>query len=56
VTNLYVQAKLQYHTILDQVFPEYRGVFGDLFSKVSLKILKEFPTSEMFFRLGNYIL
>lgn len=46
VTNLYVQAKLQFHTILDQVFPEYRGVFGDLFSKVSLKLLKAFPTSE----------
>ncbi|SMQ64180.1 Transposase IS116/IS110/IS902 family protein [Bacillus sp. OV166] len=46
VTNLYVQTKLQFHTILDQVFPEYRGVFGDLFSKVSLKLLKEFPTSE----------
>jgi transposase len=46
VTNLYVQAKLQFHTILDQVFPEYRGVFGDLFSKVSLQVLKEFPTSQ----------
>lgn len=46
VTNLYIQAKLQFHTLLDQIFPEYRGVFGDLFSKVSLKILKEFPTSE----------
>lgn len=46
VTNLYIQAKLLFHTLLDQIFPEYRGVFGDLFSKVSLKILKEFPTSE----------
>ena len=24
VTNMYVEAKLQFHTILDQVFPEYR--------------------------------
>jgi transposase len=46
VTNLYIQAKLLFHTLLDQIFPEYMGVFGDLFSKVSLKILKEFPTSE----------
>lgn len=53
VTNLYIQAKLQFHTILDQVFPEYRGVFGDLFSQVSLKILKEFPTSEDVLRTGE---
>jgi transposase len=46
VTNMYVEAKLQFHTILDQVFPEYRKVFGDLYSKVSLLMLKEFPTSE----------
>ncbi|CAH0347778.1 IS110 family transposase [Bacillus sp. CECT 9360] len=53
VTNLYVQVKLQFHTILDQVFPEYRGVFGDLFSKVSLKILKEFPTSRDVLKTGE---
>lgn len=46
ITNMYVEAKLQFHTILDQVFPEYRKVFGDLFSKVALLILKEYPTSE----------
>ncbi|MFJ8072313.1 IS110 family transposase [Peribacillus sp. NPDC096447] len=45
VTNMYVEAKLQFHTILDQVFPEYRKVFGDLYSRVSLLILKEYPTS-----------
>lgn len=43
---MYVQAKLQFHAVLDQVFPEYRGVFGDLFSKISLLFLREFPTSE----------
>jgi hypothetical protein len=32
--------------MLDQVFPEYRRVFGDLFSKVSLNLLNKFPTSE----------
>ena len=36
VTNMYVEAKLQFHTILHQVFPEYRKVSGDLYSKVSL--------------------
>jgi transposase len=46
VTNMYVEAKLQFHTILDQVFPEYRKVFGDLYSKVSLWMLKKYPTSE----------
>ena len=46
VTNMYVEAKLQFHTILDQVFPEYRKVFGDLYSKVSLLMLKKYPTSE----------
>jgi transposase len=29
-----------------QVFPEYRGVFGSLYSKVSLLTLLAFPTSE----------
>ncbi|MGG4264532.1 transposase [Peribacillus simplex] len=29
VTNMYVEAKLQFHTILDQVFPEYR--WGPIF-------------------------
>jgi transposase len=43
---LCIQAKLQFQTILDQVFPEFRGVFGDLCSKVSLNLLSEFPTAE----------
>ncbi|PGS51929.1 IS110 family transposase [Bacillus sp. AFS041924] len=46
ITGLYIQAKLQFHTMLDQVFPEYRRVFGDLFSKVSLNLLNVYPTSE----------
>lgn len=53
VTNMYVEAKLQFHTILDQVFPEYRKVFGDLYSKVSLLMLKEFPTSEAVLSAGE---
>jgi transposase len=53
VTNMYVEAKLQFHTILDQVFPEYRKVFGDLYSKVSLLMLKEYPTSEAVLAAGE---
>jgi transposase len=40
LTGLYVQAKLQFHAILDQLFPEYKGVFGDMYSKVSLNSIK----------------
>ena len=50
---MYVEAKLQFHTILDQVFPEYRKVFGDLYSRVSLLILKEYPTSEEVLTAGE---
>ncbi|MFJ7472178.1 IS110 family transposase [Peribacillus frigoritolerans] len=53
VTNMYVEAKLQFHTILDQVFPEYRKVFGDLYSKVSLLMLKKYPTSEAVLTAGE---
>jgi len=45
LTGMYVQAKLQFQAILDQVFPEYHGVFGDLYSKVSLRLLDLYPTS-----------
>lgn len=53
VTNMYVEAKLQFHTILDQVFPEYRKVFGDLYSKISLLMLEKFPTSEAVLSAGE---
>ncbi|WP_419871425.1 IS110 family transposase [Candidatus Pristimantibacillus sp. PTI5] len=46
LTGMYVQAKLQFQAVLDQVFPEYRGVFGDLYSKVSLRFLALYPTSQ----------
>ncbi|WNS79549.1 IS110 family transposase [Domibacillus sp. DTU_2020_1001157_1_SI_ALB_TIR_016] len=46
ITGIYVQTKLQFQAVLDQVFPEYRGVFGDLYSGVSLLTLLEYPTSE----------
>ena len=32
--------------MLDQVSHEYRGVFGDLYSVVSLLTLLEYPTSQ----------
>jgi transposase len=46
LTGMYVQVKLQFQAILDQVFPEYHGVFGDLYSKVSLRFLALHPTSK----------
>lgn len=46
VSSTAVQTKLQLQSILDQIFPEYRGVFGDLYSKISLQILSIFPTSK----------
>lgn len=46
ISSIAAQTKLQLHSILDQVFPEYRGVFGNLYSKVSLQTLSAFPTSE----------
>ncbi len=40
-----VQTKLQFQAVLDQVFPAYRGVFGAMYSNVSLRFLHGFPTS-----------
>ncbi|MEH7226677.1 IS110 family transposase [Bacillus sp. JJ1566] len=53
LTGLYVQTKLQFQSILDQVFPEYKGVFGDLYSVVSLLTLLEYPTSEDVLKAGE---
>lgn len=53
LTGLYVQTKLQFQAILDQVFPEYKGVFGDLYSKVSLHTLLAFKTSESVIQAGE---
>ncbi|MBE7901281.1 IS110 family transposase, partial [Paenibacillus polymyxa] len=36
---------LQFQAVLDQVFPAYKGVFGAMYSGVSLRFLSEFPTS-----------
>ncbi|GMA65071.1 hypothetical protein GCM10025859_55110 [Alicyclobacillus fastidiosus] len=46
ITDLYIKTKLQFQAVLDQVFPEFRGIFGDLYSKVSFHVLLAFPTAE----------
>jgi len=53
VTSLFIQTKLQFHAVLDLVFPEYRGIFGDLFSQVSLKTHLAFPTPEAVFEVSE---
>ncbi|MBW7453832.1 IS110 family transposase [Paenibacillus sepulcri] len=53
LTDMYVQAKLQFQAVLDQVFPEYHGVFGDLYSKVSLRFLALYPTSQSVLALSE---
>jgi len=53
LTQMYVQIKLQFQAVLDQVFPDYRGIFGDLYSKVSLLLLKQFTTPTSFQAAGE---
>jgi len=53
LTGISSQAKLHFLAILDQVFPEYRGVFGDLYSNVSLLTLLEFRSSEAVLQAGE---
>jgi transposase len=50
---MFVQTKLQFQAVLDQVFPEYYGVFGVLYSDVSLLTLQTFPTSEEILKAGE---
>lgn len=52
ITHMYIQAKLHFQAVLDQVFPDYRGIFGDLYSTVSLSTLREFPTSKAILQTG----
>ncbi|ADC52280.1 MULTISPECIES: IS110 family RNA-guided transposase [Alkalihalophilus] len=56
ITGTLIQTKLQFQAILDQVFPEFRGVFGDLYSVVSLLTLKEFPSSEDILNASDEVL
>lgn len=46
IAEMAAKTKLQLHSLIDQVFPEFRGVFGSLYSKVLLLTLLAFPTSE----------
>jgi len=39
LTAQFVQSKLNARALLDQVYPAYEGVFHDLFSKTSLRVL-----------------
>lgn len=56
ITGMSSKTKLQFQTILDQVFPEYTSVFGDLYSIVSLLTLLEFPTSNDVLKAGESLL
>ncbi|MCM3790812.1 IS110 family transposase [Domibacillus indicus] len=53
ITGVMVQTKLQFQAVLEQVFPEYKGVFGDLYSVVSLSTLSVFPSSEDILRTSE---
>ncbi|WP_085521477.1 IS110 family transposase [Tuberibacillus sp. Marseille-P3662] len=44
LTDSYVEVKLKFQTVLDQLFPEYKKVFGSIYSTVSLQQLLDFPT------------
>jgi transposase len=50
---MFVQTKLQFQAVLDQVFPQYCGVFGALYSDVSLLTLQAFPTSKEILEAGE---
>lgn len=53
LTGIFVQTKFQFKAVLDQVFPEYRGAFGDLYSVISLLTLLEYPTSNDVLEAGE---
>jgi hypothetical protein len=56
MSNMCVQAKLQFQAVLDQVFPGYKGVFGSLYSKISMRLLLELPTSDSVLQAGEVML
>jgi transposase len=45
-SDAYVQLKLRFRTLVDQVFPLYAGVFHDLFSKTALELFKLYPSPQ----------
>ncbi|WP_338552298.1 IS110 family transposase [Paenibacillus sp. KS-LC4] len=46
ISHTYVQAQLNFQAILDQLFPLYSNIFGQLFSKTALEVLRKYPTPE----------
>lgn len=46
ISHSYVQAQLNFRSMLDQVFPLFSTVFGQLFSMTALEILRKYPTPE----------
>ncbi|SFM52348.1 Transposase [Paenibacillus sp. 1_12] len=46
ITHAYVQAQLNFQSILDQLFPLYSNLFGQLFSKTALQVLRKYSTPE----------
>jgi transposase len=56
ITGVAMQTKLQFQAVLEQVFPEYKGVFGDLYSVVSLSTLQRFPSSEDILKTSEEII
>ncbi len=52
LTATYVQTKLQFQAVLDQIFPHYVGAFGNLFSNASLTILLAYPTPQSVMEVG----
>ncbi|WP_195892886.1 IS110 family transposase, partial [Bacillus massiliigorillae] len=56
LTGMFVQSKLQFQSVLDQVFPEYVGVFGELYSNVSLLTLLAYPTSKDILEAGEEVI
>ena len=56
LSKMCVQTKLQFQAVLDQVFPSYKGVFGAMYSDISLRLLSEFPTSYSVLQVDKKIL
>ncbi len=46
ITGMFVQTKLQFQAVLDQVFPEYRGVLEIYIPMFPYYTLQAIPTSE----------
>lgn len=52
MTGIMVQTKLQFQVVLNQVLPEYTGIFRNLYAEVSLKTFQTFLTSESVLKAG----